>query len=323
MCSGAGFNVQQMDDRLIRQYPPLTWEENLAVRPNGNILAVSNTSPILQQLEPETNRTIFAHNFSAHGNAISGITEVSPDVFAVDVLTCDLVSTQACTPGSGSVWRVGFRKCNKSIDLPQVSRVAVLPDAGQLNGMATLNSREGTILMADSLLGSIFHANIWTGDAGFLFADPAMSATSEVSSGINGIRVVADQLYFTNSARGNLNRIPIDPRTGLPVGNVSIIASNFVGPDDFELDAQKGVAYVCDNLGNRLLAVCLRTGSVESGIDLPGPTSARWATSRGQETSRLVVSTSGGLKQYIDHNVTTGGAIYEVEVRSGFKPALL
>jgi hypothetical protein len=323
MCSGTMLSVQQMDDRLIRQYSPLVWEENLALRPNGNILAVSNTSPILQQLEPKTNRTLFSHDFSAHGNAIQGITEVSPDVFAIDVLTCDIVGTQTCTSGSGSVWRVDFRKCSKSVDLPEVSRVAVLPDAGLLNGMATLDSHEGTILMADSLFGSIFRANIWSGEAGFLFTDPAMRATSEVPSSINGIRVVANHLYFTNSARGNLNRIQIHPRTGLPSGNVSVIASDFVGPDDFEIDAREEVAYVCDGIGNRLLAVCLRTGSIELGIDLPGPTSARWAPLRGRETSRLVVSTSGGLKQYIDHNVTIGGAIYEVEVRNGLKPVLV
>jgi hypothetical protein len=320
MCSGTLFKVQQTDDRLIRQYPPLTWVENLAVRPNGNILAVSNTSPILNQLDPVTNRLLFVHDFSAYGNAIQGITEVSADVFAIDVLTCDLVGTQTCTPGSGSVWRVDFRRCTRSVDLPEVSMVAVLSDAGLLNGMATLDEYEGIILMADSLYGSIFRANIWTGDTGFLFADPSMSATSDVPSGVNGIRVVADHLYFTNSARGNLNRIPIDQRTGLPTGNVSVIASDFIGPDDFEIDPREEVAYVCDGIGNRLLAVCLRTGSIKGGIDILGPTSARWASSRGRGTSRLVVSASGGLKQYVEHNVTIGGAIYEVVVRSGFKP---
>jgi hypothetical protein len=314
ICTGTSSALQRIDDRLVRQYPPLTWIENLAVRANGNILAVSNTSPILREFDPDTNNILFVHDFSACGNALQGITKVISDVFAVDVLTCDIVGTQTCTPGSGSVWRVDFRNCKSLNDLPEVTKVAVLPGAGLLNGMATLQPREGIILMADSLFGSIWRANIWTGEAGFLFGTQEMTATSEISSGVNGIRVAKDHLYFTNSARGTLYKIPIDPRTGMHTGDASTIASGLIGPDDFELDPQKGVAYVCDGVGKQLLEVCLQTGAIQLLLDLPGPTSARWGKSRSHGASRLFVSTSGGLQQYLDHNVTIGGAVYEVTI---------
>jgi hypothetical protein len=275
---------------------------------------VSNTSPILRQFDPDTNKILFVHDFSAYGNALQGITKVISDVFAVDVLTCDIIGTQTCTPSSGSVWRVDFRKCKSPNDLPEVTKVAVLPGAGLLNGMATLQPREGIILMADSLFGSIWRANIWTGEAEFLFGTQEMTATSEISSGVNGIRVTKDHLYFTNSARGTLYKIPIDPRTGMRMGDASIIASGFAGPDDFELDTRKDVAYVCDGVGKQLLEVCLQTGAIQLLQDLPGPTSARWGESRGHGISRLFVSTSGGLQQYVDRNVTIGGAVYQVAV---------
>lgn len=77
---------------LIYQYNPITWVENLAVRPNGWLLTTTTTSPLLNQTDPVFGELYLVHDFSSAGNSIQGITEILPDLYAVDALTCNITS---------------------------------------------------------------------------------------------------------------------------------------------------------------------------------------------------------------------------------------
>lgn len=302
---------------LLYQYAPVTWVENIAVRPNGWLLPVTITSPVLNQLNPTISELLLVHDFSAAGNAIDGITDILPDLFAVDVLRCNITAIK-CTTGSVSTWTVDFRShvWSRYQDGPEVKEITTLPDAKFLDGMATLSAREGLVIIADSYRGGIWRVNIWTGTTELIFTDPSMSPTANATAGVgvNGIRVRPGELYFTNSAMGTLNRVPIDAETGVKTGNVTVIASGLANPDDFEVDLSAGVAYVCAGAANQLLRVALAGGQVDVVASLPGPTSARWAAGRHADGRVLYVTTTGGLLQYVRDNVTTGGAVYEVVV---------
>lgn len=305
-------------NHVIYQYAPVAWVENLAVRPNGWLLPILSlgTSPLLNQLDPATGELRLVHDFSSAGNCIQGITEVLPDLFVVDALTCNTTAL-TCTQGSVSAWTVDFRNSGHSFRhqaVPRVRKVADFPKAGFLNGMATLDPHAGLVLIADSFKGGIWLLNIWTGATSLLFTDLSMSAHVADSTGINGIRVRHGELYFTNSALATFNRIPIDPHTGMKTGNATVIASGLSGPDDFEVDLRRGVAYVCNGIADELLGIPLGGGQVDLVASLTGPTSARWADGSGIEGPKLYVSTVGNEPQYVENNVTVGGAVYEVEV---------
>ena len=301
---------------LLYQYPPTAWVENLAVRPNGLILPITTTSPLLNQLDPLKGTVALVNDFSAHGNAIQGITEVTPDVFAVNVLTCNITAL-TCKPGSVTTWLVDF--CDRTGEhrglgnTVSVRKIAAFPSAGFLNGMAALDYE--TVLIADSYLGGIWSLNVYTGLNRLLFTDRSMKPTKKVATGINGLRVRQGSLYFTNSAKGTFNRLPIDPTTGGKTGNAEVIASGLSGPDDLEIDAEAGVAYVCNGAANEVLRVSLNGGETQVVAKIPGPTSVRWTVNRGHVSRKdLYISDVGGLLQYVEQNVTLGGAVYGIEL---------
>lgn len=129
-------------------------------------------------LDPETGALDLVYDFSSAGNAIQGIAQVRPDVFVVNVLTCDIAGTLACTPGSVTTWIVDF--CHRGRRGPSssgkeaaVRRIAAFPDAGFLNGIAALDAE--TVLMADSYLGGVWMLDLSAGDRELLFTDPSMN----------------------------------------------------------------------------------------------------------------------------------------------------
>lgn len=302
----------QTATNLIHQFSPPYWVENLAVRPNGNIIPVATlgTSAILQQLNPTTNTLQEIHDFSNVGNSIQGITSVAPDVFVVDILTCSTANLN-CTLGSGSSWLVDLRKGWHNWHSSEESHVHELvtwPSEGLLNGMGALNDQ--IVLLADSIVGGIWSLDIETRVGKLLFTDQSMMPTAQIGTGINGIRVRPGKLYFTNSATATLNVISIDSM-GMKLGDTTVIARNLTGPDDFEVDEDSGFAYLANGAADQVVQIGLQDGSVNAIVTLPGPTSLRWS---GVEGGNLYVSTTGGLLQYVTHNITLGGAIYELNV---------
>ena len=306
--------------QLVYQYNPITWVENLAVRPNGFILPITTTSPLLKQLDPMTGNLELVHDFSDYGNAIQGITEVTPDVFAVDVLTCNITAL-TCTKGSVSTWLVNFRSDYDHSEgrgkSASVRLVGSFPSAGFLNGMAALN--DNIVVIADSFLGGIWSLNLHTGNAKLIFTDKSMKPTNSIVTGINGLRARPGWLYYTDSAKGTFNRISINSQTGDKTGAAEIIASGLLAPDDLEIDDEAGTAYVCNGAANEVLRIPLDGSEIKVVAQIPGPTSVRWACAYGYQSHAvaekvLYASDVGGLLQYIEGNVTLGGAIYRVDV---------
>lgn len=119
---------------IIHQFPPRTWVENLAVWPNGLLLAITLTSLTLYQLNPRSlpSLAVPLYDFPAAGNVIQGITEVQDDVFTIEVATCNLTAL-SCTPVSFNVWKADLRRCQKA-DGAKVRKVADIPAAVGLNG---------------------------------------------------------------------------------------------------------------------------------------------------------------------------------------------
>lgn len=210
------------------------------------------------------------------------------------------------TSGSKPTWNPGPK-------VAKVERLAEGPDPKSLlNGAAALN--EQIMLMVDQNLGGIWAVDIFRGNPKLILTDPTMSPTFNGSEpqgdGVNGIRVRNGTLYYNNPSQGILARIPIDFRTGEKRGEPSIIASG-LSPDDFEIDEQKGFAYIVDPNNSQLLQISLGNGSSQAIADgLAGPTTARWKT----YGKTLYVATTGGYDQWLAGNPTVPAMVYEVNV---------
>ena len=302
---------------LVHQFPAGTWVENIGVRPGGKTLAITTTSPILYQLDPKPNSDVTVlYDFSTAGSALQSITELYDDIFYVHVQSCTILKNLSCTPGSSSMWGIDLNK-----QPPKAHQVAKLPTAKLLNGAAALNREKGLIVLADSILGGVWTLNVHTGAHSLTTQDPTMSGNGSV--GINGIRVRPGELWFDNSAKGTLNRIPIDPNTGEATGEAVTVATGLT-PDDFELDLIPcpRKAYVANGASNEVVEVDVIDGAISvltggpHDIVFSGQTSVRWGnTARDTWRGSLYISTIGGLQQYLEGNVTIGGAVSRVDLR--------
>ncbi|KAF2107788.1 hypothetical protein BDV96DRAFT_588752 [Lophiotrema nucula] len=314
---------------LVYQFAAPKWIENIAVRPNGNILSIASvgTGAVLNQINPRSGQMSEVYDFSSAGNSIQGITSLCPDLFVLNVLNCSL-QTLGCTNGSTSTWLVAMGDVqaederispSRPSDDTYVKKLVDWPEAGFLNGIAALNPH--IALFADSFLGGIWSLDIRSRKKQLLFTDLSMQPLVAGATGLNGIRVRPRVLYFTNSALATFNSISIDPKTGQKTGNATVITRGLVGPDDFEVNEHTsggGTAYLANGVANQLLAISLGNGTAELVADVPGPTSVRWAGQEhwrdGKAGRHIYISTVGGLQQYIDGNFTLGGAVYKANI---------
>ncbi|AEO64813.1 uncharacterized protein THITE_2142617 [Thermothielavioides terrestris NRRL 8126] len=177
-CSGAELPLPV---RTVYQFTTETWIENLAVRPNGNLLLIVDenvTSPVhpvaLYQLaNPASPHPELSLVYSFPLGTVLGITEVQHEVYAV--LAENFTGNFESVPGTTKMYTFDF------------------------NGGA------------DMYAASVWAVNITTGTTRLFAQAPEMAQVHNYTRmGINGLRVAYDYLYFTNSDLKCVFRIPMD-----------------------------------------------------------------------------------------------------------------
>ncbi|KAL8831848.1 MAG: hypothetical protein Q9191_000637 [Dirinaria sp. TL-2023a] len=295
---------------VIHQFPHNTWIENLAIRPNGQVLVTTLTSPDLYLIDPfRAGRSVLVHSFSDH-LCLLGIAELQPDVFYV--ITGNYSQrTNANPSGAWDVYSVDMRAPQ-----PKIGLSGHFPDAILLNGMAVLNSRAGFLLIGDAGAGIVYRLNVHTGAIAVVLDDPLMKPPRGGPVGIDGLQIRHSQLYWTNAGQGLLIKTPLyaDGRAAGP----STMLMKGLEMDDLALDTT----------GDAFLAVTYRNEIVKwsSGGDLGG-TNTVIRTSQGnlvgptackfgrtlRDSQMLYVSTNGGLKAG-NGSRTPGGTLSRVDL---------
>lgn len=294
----------------LHTFPYPSWLENLAIRSNGQILTTRLDTPILYQVNRITGDPVevATWNASEYAGAL-GISEGANDVFYVVLAAFFDEGTFVKTSGVNSIFKVDMNPFALSSDgsirrNATVSHLTDIPSADFLNGMATLD--EDHIYVSDVYSGVIYLVDVCTGHYQVAVNDTLakFSVNVEVAStnlGSNGLKVRDGYLYWTNTARGFLARIPIDS-SGLPTGNSTIVATNVPKADDFQF-RDDGTVFVAQNQQDTLSWA----GGVESGgvisataiagnnisTILAGVTSPKFGRTKA-DSNRLYLSTSGG-----------------------------
>ena len=283
---------------------PDVWIENTAIRSNGNLLL--NTigdgklySLDVAQFPPQPQVIAHFENF----NGLFGIAEVGKDVFAI----------------TGGDYGVKFQNNTMSLSLVQfvgnetsIRNVFEKSKYGPVNGITALPKHKHIILGADSVRGEILRIDTTTGhiDVAIKHDQLGPIPNGPFGMGVNGIKILGNYLYFTNSARQSFGRVKID-RLGNRLGDIEVIYQEQSGkgaayaPDDFVLD-KYGNAYVAfwDGSLVKITTTGRRTVLVDDGV-LAGATSV--ALSKDQKS--LYVCTAG---QGIDK--VSGGQVVEVKL---------
>ena len=300
--------------RLIYETPNPTWFENLAVRRDGSILATTVTAPTLYLVQPNArNQTPEVIEGFTFNTGLLGITEITPDTFIVAGSNFSL-EARAPAPNSSYLYRVTFPRRNSQN--PDVSVAAFIPNVALPDGIVTLNDH--TILVADPPNGAIWSVNINTGVYNIVSSDPLLKGT-----GVDGLKLHDDKLYFTDTSERLLGVFTIDLNTGIPIGPASAVAlypndPPIVAYDDFALSRDGKFAYPVVAGGNTVTQVNIKTGKqVTIAGDLNSttiaqPTSA--AFGRNGNEGVLYVTTAGGLGIPVNGNEVVGGQIVAVRV---------
>lgn len=320
--------------QVIHEFPLGTWLENLALRtsyPSGVLVnMLSSPDMYLIPTDPPSPPIHIAHIPNHLG--LMGITEVGHDVFYT-IAGNFSVDTFHVQRGSFSIWEVDLRGLP---GLPgnltaKTRKVANVP-TGFLNGLTALNAVEGILLAADSELGVVWSINVRTGETGVAINDTSMSPvqSSTVPLGINGLHIVDQNLYFTNTNKASLSRVPLDMTNGEAIGPVTTLVESLeIYPDDFTVDF-RGNVWLASDAYNELVLLANATttsGSVSSNVQVvSGSPSAKKfmglsATTFGNsaldlQRGSLYVTINGGMEQYKYKNWTMGGSLLRYDVAS-------
>lgn len=210
--------------------------ENIAVRPNGQILVTNMNSPNLYAVDPAAKSSSTAVVVTG-ASGLSGVREVTPDVFAVI--------------GGKSIYKVDFTG-----DAPAVTLVKAIAEASNLNGLASFD--DDSVLVADAGKGNVYRFSMSTGDYSVVLEDPTMAPSGAIPFGIDGILHVNGTVWYTNIFKNSFHKIDVD-ETGKATGAVTTLWSNLMG-DDLCVGPD-GKIYVATNSPNTVVSVDATAGA--------------------------------------------------------------
>lgn len=190
---------------------------------------------------------------------------------------------------------------------------ATLPEARLLNGAASLPDNEEIVLLADSRAACIWRVNTTSGcydkaiEGDFL----AAPANASVPIGVNGLKVRAGYVWFTNTYTGVFGRVPIDSE-GNPTGDPETVATvpSSNAWDDFIVLADDGASMACQSPD--LVSLISHTGVVTTIVG----TNATQGLLLGCSSITLTAGAEGNRSAYVTTKGSSssglGGQIFHV-----------
>ena len=286
--------------------------ENLAIRSNGQILATSTVpNASIYQFDPLgiLPVTLLYQISNATNVSALGIAEGRQDVFYVASGKVNIANPFETDPSSYTITEIDVRGVEVAwngtvMSKPKAKKVASLPGASLLNGVAFARPQSNNLLVADSFRGLIWNVDIHDGSVGVTLNSSSTKGPTKSGptfTGVNGIKEQNGTLYWTNTGANALYKVPIDKHGNIAKGaEPTIVAANLTC-DDLVIDSD-GTAYVAGPLDiitrvspsseKRVIAGIFN--STESG--LVGPTAVRFGRLVSDSRS-LYITTNGGLGQ--------------------------
>ncbi|KAL1840008.1 hypothetical protein VTJ49DRAFT_925 [Mycothermus thermophilus] len=253
----------------VSQVVRLNSLENLAVRPNGQILATNMNQATLYAVDPVSKTSTTALTVSG-ATGLSGIAEYAPDVFAVI--------------GGKGIYKVDF-----TVSPPRSSLIKTISEANNLNGMCTFDN--SSVLVADAGRGLVYKLDVHTGAHETVLQDPTMAPSGFVPFGIDGIRYKDGVVWYTNIFRNSFHKIPVDPVTARATGPVTTLWNNLMGDD--LCFGPNGKIYVTTNGRNSLVEVDPAVGTPRQIATVTGSTACAFGRTESDKNVAYVTAGQG------------------------------
>ncbi|KAG9186133.1 hypothetical protein G6011_02689 [Alternaria panax] len=243
-----------------------TWLENIAARPNGDLLVTQLTpSPVLYTIRsPSSRNAALECIYQFHADNVTdllGITETTPDTYII--IAGNVTANATGYAGTFSVWQANF--ASSTVSIPTVHKLANIPQAKLLNGATALPSDPSIVIIADSQYGLLFRFDTKSGTSKIIADRPELKAhpqqpNATVGFGVNGVKIRGRWLYFSNSDLVAIYRVPITSTGYISQNSKAAVelyanlkaVADFV--DDFTFGAD-GTLWAVTNSGNTLIAI--------------------------------------------------------------------
>ncbi|GAB1321046.1 hypothetical protein MFIFM68171_11256 [Madurella fahalii] len=265
LANAATISPRQSATQVVR----LQSIENVAVRPNGQILATNMNSANLYSIDPVAKTSSTAVVVSG-ASGLSGIGEYAPDVFAVI--------------GGKGIYKVDF-----SGGSPRASLIKTITEASNLNGLCAFDN--SSVLVADAGKGNVYKMDVNTGEYAVVLQDPTMAPTGGIPFGIDGIKYKDGVVWYTNIFRNSFHKIAVDPATAKATGAVQTLWTNLMGDD--LCFGPNGKVYVTTNGRNSLVEVDPAVGRPTTVGTITGSTSCAFGRTEADQNVAYVGAGQG------------------------------
>lgn len=241
--------------RLVWQFSPDIWVENIVVRPNGNLLLTTLTpnGTLYEIVNPSSKQPSLIQHFTIDKiTGLSGIAELTNDKFIIFGGSASFAGGGVV--GSWHAWTVDFTSSSK----PAAVQVADLPQAEFLNGASSNPTLPDLPFICDSKKGVVYSVCSITGKVTEVQDRPEMHpvSTGTLNLGINGVRLYRGYLWWTNWDTRIFYRVRVLANgTTAPGAKVEVVATetNLPTLDDFTFDGD--TAFIATNAGQNILRV--------------------------------------------------------------------
>ncbi|EWZ38813.1 hypothetical protein FOCG_05203 [Fusarium oxysporum f. sp. radicis-lycopersici 26381] len=318
--------------KTVAQNPNGTWLENIAVRPNGDLLVTQmHPSAIVYTLrDPSTCQHTLEEVVSIPGiQNIYGITQLPSHKHNVEnyvIVGGNSSSLGKTITGTYRAWSIQLQPSRYGLKVRAKKISDMSKESTFLNGVVPIPHRSDTVLVADSANGLVGRLDLVSGKfdtSAFVFPEMVPLDDAELPIGVNGIRIHSGYLYFDNSYAASIYRIPMTSE-GFPVKGATpelvVDVSNGVSfLDDFAFDAE-GNIYAASLFDNCVVFADTVSGTWKIVVGGLGEMTVAGATSvafgrEGHDKDILYVTTSGAIANPVNGTETEGSKVVAIDTR--------
>jgi hypothetical protein len=288
-CVASAGLIKRQSVSTIATLPSGAWIEVVVARSNGQLLLNRLDTPELWTLDPTTQKSSKVVGVT-NALGLTGITEISPDVFVV-IAGNFTTKTISYTKGTWGVWKVDLTGA-----AAKATHIAQVPEADFLIGTTPFNN--DTVFIADGGKGALYQLTVSTGAYSVVLQDPTMLASSSapIAEGLHGLKYTGGYLYYTNTFGNGFYKLKIDPATGKPTGAPIGIAPTLSEPEDFII-APDGSAYIA-TLAEGIVKVT-PDGKWSTAVNFTAPSSVAFGKSDKDKSTLYISSSSGTVSSLI------------------------
>jgi sugar lactone lactonase YvrE len=290
--------------RVVSTFDPGMWFEGVEEGPDGTLyLAESTGEDYARGDRSEVEAQVIAR--ATDGSQRTFFALPTGSTAGVMAVAADGTLYLSVNGGQQGLWRISATGEGRLL--------APLPDDSFPNGV-TLTEDGGTAYVADSALGTVWRIDTATGDTERAFEGDVLRARRFVAlpPGANGIHLVGERAYVTNSDSGELLRFTVDPAGDLRDPEVVVRG---VPADDFAVD-EDGTIYLTTHIYDTVVRVTpdgRRTVVADERQHVTGATDCV-RVSGADGTKTLYVVTDGGALASGDQDAA--GTLVALDLRS-------